>query len=103
LIDKIAGVIFKIQNHLAQAAAAWFTVGWSRIWWNWQTRYFEVVVPQGVQVQVLLCAPFSKKNLELRASQKNICFIHGLQNLGSSVKFADSKCKSEIFSRCLAR
>ena len=29
-----------------------------RIWWNWQTRYFEVVVPQGVQVQVLLCAPF---------------------------------------------
>ena len=31
-----------------------------RIWWNWQTRYFEVVVPQGVQVQVLLCAPFLK-------------------------------------------
>ena len=30
----------------------------SRIWWNWQTRYFEVVVPKGVQVQVLLCAPF---------------------------------------------
>lgn len=29
-----------------------------RIWWNWQTRYFEVVVPQGVQVQVLPCAPF---------------------------------------------
>ena len=28
-----------------------------RIWWNWQTRYFEVVVPQGVQVQILLCAP----------------------------------------------
>ena len=28
-----------------------------RIWWNWQTRYFEVVVPQGVEVQVLLCAP----------------------------------------------
>ena len=29
----------------------------ARIWWNWQTRYFEVVVPQGMQVQVLLCAP----------------------------------------------
>jgi hypothetical protein len=29
----------------------------TRIWWNWQTRYFEVVVPQGVEVQVLLCAP----------------------------------------------
>lgn len=28
-----------------------------RIWWNWQTRYFEVVVEQSVQVQVLLCAP----------------------------------------------
>ena len=29
----------------------------ARIWWNWQTRYFEVVVGQPVQVQVLLCAP----------------------------------------------
>ena len=28
-----------------------------RIWWNWQTRYFEVVVRKLVQVQVLLCAP----------------------------------------------
>ena len=28
-----------------------------RVWWNWQTRYFEVVVPKGVQVQVLLRAP----------------------------------------------
>jgi multidrug transporter EmrE-like cation transporter len=42
---------------LARRAAAWFIVGTGRIWWNWQTRYFEVVVPQGVQVQVLLCAP----------------------------------------------
>jgi hypothetical protein len=31
-----------------------------RMWWNWQTRYFEVVVPKGVQVQVLSCAPFSR-------------------------------------------
>ncbi len=29
----------------------------SRTWRNWQTRYFEVVVPNGVQVQVLPCAP----------------------------------------------
>lgn len=29
------------------------------MWRNWQTRYFEVVVPQGVQVQVLPCAPKS--------------------------------------------
>src|SRR5439155_25433799 len=28
-----------------------------RTWRNWQTRYFEVVVPQGMQVQVLPCAP----------------------------------------------
>ena len=27
------------------------------MWWNWQTRYFEVVVPQGVQVQILLSPP----------------------------------------------
>jgi hypothetical protein len=30
-----------------------------RLWWNWQTRYFEVVVAQAVQVQVLLSAPIS--------------------------------------------
>jgi hypothetical protein len=35
-----------------------------RIWWNWQTRYFEVVVPQGVQVQVLLCAPIFTREIE---------------------------------------
>jgi hypothetical protein len=36
----------------------WFIILSSvRIWWNWQTRYFEVVVGQPVQVQVLLCAP----------------------------------------------
>ena len=28
-----------------------------RLWWNWQTRYFEVVVGKPVQVQVLLSAP----------------------------------------------
>ncbi len=39
----------------------------ARMWWNWQTRYFEVVVPQGVQVQVLPCAPFF--------SSSPLCFI----------------------------
>jgi hypothetical protein len=29
-----------------------------RLWWNWQTRNLEVVVLSGVQVQVLLTAPF---------------------------------------------
>src|SRR6266481_5947389 len=36
--------------------------GSARIWWNWQTRYFEVVVGQPVQIQVLLCAPFHWSN-----------------------------------------
>ena len=36
------------------------------MWWNWQTRYFEVVVPKGVQVQVLPCAPnFLRKRTSL--------------------------------------
>ncbi len=36
-----------------------------RTWWNWQTRYFEVVVPQGVQVQILPCAPcFIEENTQ---------------------------------------
>src|ERR1051326_1829575 len=39
----------------------------SRIWWNWQTRYFEVVVPQGVQVQVLLSAPVFLRKMGIRA------------------------------------
>jgi hypothetical protein len=34
-----------------------------RLWWNWQTRYFEVVVGKPVQVQVLLSAP--KKSLSM--------------------------------------
>src|SRR5437868_8153497 len=35
-----------------------------RLWWNWQTRYFEVVVGQPVQVQVLLSAPSLLFNLQ---------------------------------------
>jgi hypothetical protein len=42
---------------LAYNGKDWFTLDAARMWWNWQTRYFEVVVPQGVQVQVLPCAP----------------------------------------------
>src|SRR5439155_10251440 len=45
------------QNHLASGLRVTSSCGGLRIWWNWQTRYFEVVVPQGVQVQVLLSAP----------------------------------------------
>ena len=40
-----------------QAGADVVLLARARIWWNWQTRYFEVVVPKGVQVQVLLSAP----------------------------------------------
>src|SRR6266571_23002 len=45
------------QNPLASDPSGASICGLLRIWWNWQTRYFEVVVPQGVQVQVLLSAP----------------------------------------------
>src|SRR5436305_10525304 len=45
------------QNPLASDPSGASICGGLRIWWNWQTRYFEVVVPQGVQVQVLLSAP----------------------------------------------
>src|SRR5437867_5278161 len=46
----------------------------SRIWWNWQTRYFEVVVGQPVQVQVLLCAPiFSGGMTSQRRPAKSDC------------------------------
>ncbi len=38
-----------------------------RLWWNWQTRYFEVVVGQPVQVQVLLSAPLFLKHMVIRA------------------------------------
>lgn len=38
-----------------------------RLWRNWQTRYFEVVVGQPVQVQILLGAPPPVK------SQKTQC------------------------------
>ncbi len=37
----------------------------SRLWWNWQTRYFEVVVGKPVQVQVLLSAPTFLKQLRV--------------------------------------
>src|SRR5207247_136711 len=47
---------------------------WSRLWWNWQTRYFEVVVGQPVQVQVLLCAPiFSGGMTSQRRPAKSDC------------------------------
>ena len=37
-----------------------------RLWWNWQTRYFEVVVGQPVQVEVLLSAPVFLSKLRNR-------------------------------------
>jgi hypothetical protein len=43
-----------------------------RIWWNWQTRYFEVVVPQGMQVQVLLCAPLFLRKLRVSLTTAQI-------------------------------
>ena len=42
--------------------------GLMRLWWNWQTRYFEVVVGQPVQVQVLLSAPFFLRKTPVKPS-----------------------------------
>ena len=40
-----------------------------RLWWNWQTRYFEVVVAKAVQVQVLLSAPpFPRQTGDIQAN-----------------------------------
>src|ERR1035438_5134814 len=47
----------RIRFNLRKVPSLASLCGRVRIWWNWQTRYFEVVVPKGVQVQVLLCAP----------------------------------------------
>ena len=41
-----------------------------RLWWNWQTRYFEVVVGQPVQVQVLLSAPTFIEN---KGDSQKVC------------------------------
>src|ERR1019366_1233585 len=47
----------RIRFNLRKVPSLGSLCGRVRIWWNWQTRYFEVVVGQPVQVQVLLCAP----------------------------------------------
>jgi hypothetical protein len=33
------------QNNLASGGEDWFILEATRMWRNWQTRYFEVVVP----------------------------------------------------------
>ncbi len=45
------------KKRLPSGGNLWHIHGGSRLWWNWQTRYFEVVVGKPVQVQVLLSAP----------------------------------------------
>jgi hypothetical protein len=50
----LSGRLFQIDEPLTRCP----NLVWGlRLWWNWQTRYFEVVVGQPVQVQVLLSAP----------------------------------------------
>ena len=49
-----------------------------RLWWNWQTRYFEVVVEQSVQVQVLLTAPFQFHSPSKRISPFTVIQIINL-------------------------
>lgn len=48
--------LHKLRLRMTMGTASLFS-NLLRIWWNWQTRYFEVVVGQPVQVQVLLGAP----------------------------------------------
>jgi hypothetical protein len=51
-------LIFLRKNTLAVFAVLDLSNHPLRLWWNWQTRNLEVVVLSGVQVQVLLTAPF---------------------------------------------
>jgi hypothetical protein len=53
-----------------------------RLWWNWQTRYFEVVVEQSVQVQVLLSAPFF-----LRKLSKQVLLTENQPGITAETKF----------------
>ena len=53
-----------------------------RVWWNWQTRYFEVVVEKSMQVQVLLRAPFRMlKTIAVLSSQSIIVSKHATFSL----------------------
>ncbi len=59
----------------------------ARIWWNWQTRYFEVVVPQGVQVQVLLSAPVFLKKLRNQVLPDTALTQETAESESAKVKF----------------
>src|SRR6266699_5537998 len=63
------------ENPLASALSGASICDEARIWWNWQTRYFEVVVPQGVQVQVLLSAPTSLELPTLTGALISLVFL----------------------------
>src|ERR1017187_5716017 len=60
---RVPRLAHRIRFNLRKVPALGSLCGRVRIWWNWQTRYFEVVVGQPVQVQVLLCAPLFLKKL----------------------------------------
>src|SRR5256885_12092463 len=55
-----------------------------RVWWNWQTRYFEVVVGQPVQVQVLLRAPIFLKQLRRDGTRR---MVHAEVDLAFATEF----------------
>ena len=48
-----------------------------RLWWNWQTRYFEVVVGKPVQVQVLLSAPKNSSMKSFLAAVLSVLLLAG--------------------------
>ena len=46
-----------------------------RIWWNWQTRYFEVVVGQPVKVRVLSSAPISRGSIFEKLTRERLTLL----------------------------
>src|ERR1039458_5230326 len=71
---RVPRLAHRIRFNLRKVPALGSLCGRVRIWWNWQTRYFEVVVGQPVQVQVLLCAPiFLSAELRCGIGWKSAC------------------------------
>ena len=59
------------RNPLRRSRAGVLIAAWLGLWWNWQTRYFEVVVPKGVQVQVLLSPPIQNSSVSTPESNSS--------------------------------
>ncbi len=79
-----------------------------RIWWNWQTRYFEVVVGKPVQVQVLLCAPIFLKKLRYSGVPDTAATQETAESESANVKFPKrikhrGRVLATIYAKCKGR